>query len=164
MRALGIDPGLNGGAAILEVGEGGRARLIAAIDLPTYGENAKRRIDMAQLQRWILLYKPDVGFIERAQAMPDQGASSGFIYGRAVGALEACIVCSGVELHLVEASVWKRAASIPGGASGKEASRFLAKRLWPGSALFDLKKHHQRAEAALLAKHGLERLPQSQAA
>jgi hypothetical protein len=31
--------------------------------------------------------------IERAQAMPKQGASSGFKYGRAVGALEGVITC-----------------------------------------------------------------------
>jgi hypothetical protein len=41
----------------------------------------------------IVTYKPQHAYIERAQAMPKQGASSGFKYGRAVGAIEATLAC-----------------------------------------------------------------------
>lgn len=157
MKILGIDPGLNGGAAVIDV-SGPRPRLLAAIDLPTHGEGAKRRVDASAFHAWIAKLAPDEAFIERAQAMPDQGASSGFIYGRAVGTAEACVACAGVPLTIVEASVWKRQAGLSGGPGGKESARQRAIQTFPeGSGAFARKKDHQRAEAALIAKHGHER-------
>ena len=152
MRVLGIDPGLLGGAAIIEFGD--RPILISVIDIPTHGEGAKRRVDSAAFYRWIKDNDPDRAFIERGQAMPDQGASSGFVYGRAVGALEACVGCAGVRLEVIEPAVWKRTAGLPGGVAGKEASRQRVIQLYPSWAGFERKKDHQRAEAVLIAKYG----------
>lgn len=157
-RALGIDPGLSGGAAIVEHSPTMIRRLCCVFDLPTTGEKAKRRIDAALFYRWLVAQKPDAAFIERAQAMPDQGASSGFAYGRAVGALEACVACAGIPLYLIEASVWKRAANLPGGPAGKEASRQRVIQMFPTAEGFARKMDHQRAEAALIAIHGIERV------
>lgn len=160
-KVLGIDPGLNGAAAILEIiSPGQRPRLLALANIPIHGEGAKRRVDAGVFHRWIKANMPDMAFIERAQAMPDQGSSSGFNYGRAVGALEACVACAGVPLHIIEPSVWKRAAGLPGGKDGKEASRQRAIQLFPESDDFKRKLDHQRAEAVLIAKHGAERLPE----
>lgn len=155
IRVLGIDPGLNGGAAVLEVEPGCALRIVSAIDVPTHGEKAKKRVDVSAFYRWVNEMAPNHAFIERAQAMPDQGASSGFAYGRAVGALEACVSCAGVPLQIVEASVWKRLAGLPGGPAGKEASRQRAIQLFPRAEGFERKKDHQRAEAVLIARHGL---------
>jgi Crossover junction endodeoxyribonuclease RuvC len=84
---LGIDPGIRGGLAV--VSNNGVGSLIDAIDIPTVGDGAKERVDVIAVREWIERHKPDLALIERAQAMPRQGASSGFKYGRATGSLEA---------------------------------------------------------------------------
>jgi Holliday junction resolvasome RuvABC endonuclease subunit len=92
MNILGVDPGIRGGLAIVTISADDAApQLIDAIDIPVVGIGAKERIDIAALRDWVLSHRPSHALIERAQAMPKQGASSGFKYGRAVGAIEAVI-------------------------------------------------------------------------
>jgi Holliday junction resolvasome RuvABC endonuclease subunit len=166
MRILGIDPGLTGGAAVLATGGDldGPARVVDAIDIPTKGEDAKRRVDVLELARWISACIPDVAFIERAQAMPRQGSSSGFIYGRAVGALEAAAILAHVQLHVIEPSAWKKAFALPGTGeigvtAAKEAARQALIRVMPSAERFVLRKgDHGRAEAVLIAMYGADLL------
>jgi hypothetical protein len=92
-------------------------------------------------------------FVERAQALPKQGSSSGFKYGRAVGAIEAVIALVGIPVTIVEPSVWKRFHKLPG--KEKEASRQRALEIFPAShALLARKLDHGRAEASLIALYG----------
>jgi crossover junction endodeoxyribonuclease RuvC len=152
MRLLGIDPGVHGGAAIIEITDGAPPQLVDAIDIPTVGTGAKERVDVLALRTWIQTHHPDRAGIERGQAMPKQGASSGFKYGRACGALEAVLACCEVPLELVEPSVWKWARHLQGG--DKEGARQLALQMFPAAhALLARKRDHQRAEAALVALH-----------
>jgi crossover junction endodeoxyribonuclease RuvC len=55
---------------------------------------------------------------------------------------------------LVTPGVWKRHAGLIG--KEKDASRELAARLYPQATL-NLKKHHGRADALLLARYGWDR-------
>jgi crossover junction endodeoxyribonuclease RuvC len=152
MRILGIDPGVHGGLAVIELNDGAVPQLIDAIDIPTVGTGAKERVDVLALRTWIQAHRPDRAGIERGQAMPKQGASSGFKYGRATGALEAVLACCEIPFELVEPSVWKRARHLHGG--DKEGARQLALQMFPAQhALFARRKDHQRAEAALIALH-----------
>lgn len=164
MIVCGIDGGLTGGMALVAGGEAEkrmyvRPTLLAVGDIPVTGEGAKRRVNVAAVLAWIRQHPPDHAFIERAQAFRDQGASSGFIYGRAIGALEACIQGLLIPMTIVEPSVWKRAHGLL--KTDKEASRQRAIQLFP-SAAADLgrKMDHGRAEAALIAWHGLALLRQ----
>ena len=85
---LGIDPGIRGGLAIVSINANGAApQLVHAIDIPVTGVGAKERVDVLAIRSWLAQHTPQHAFIERAQAMPKQGASSGFKYGRAVGAI-----------------------------------------------------------------------------
>ena len=43
MKFLGIDPGVKGGAAIIELNDGATPRLVEAIDIPITGAGAKER-------------------------------------------------------------------------------------------------------------------------
>jgi Holliday junction resolvasome RuvABC endonuclease subunit len=90
MKALGIDPGLPGALAIVEIIDG-IATLVDATDMPTVGTKSKARLDSIAAAEWISKHAPSACYIERAQAMPKQGASSGFSYGRAVSAIEAAM-------------------------------------------------------------------------
>lgn len=150
MRILGIDPGISGGAAVIETAP---LSIVAAIALPTAGKAAKRRIDVAALHAWISAQSPQAAFIERAQALPKQGSSSGFLYGRAVGALEATVLLAKVRLEVIEPSAWKKTMNLKG--KDKEGARQRVLMMFPAQAAeFALKKDHQKAEAALIAVFG----------
>lgn len=150
MKILGIDPGIHGGCAIVAINSGDAPQLLDAIDIPVTGLGAKERVDVSALRAWILACAPSHAVIERAQAMPKQGASSGFKYGRATGALEAVIACCEVPLTIIEPTAWKKFHGLRGGE--KEASRQRALQLFPSAhALLARRKDHGRAEAALVA-------------
>ena len=160
MKILGVDPGIRGGLAIVLVNSGmvnsgnGGAQLVDAIDIPTIGTAAKERVDVIALREWVLSHQPAHCLIERAQAMPKQGASSGFKYGRAVGAIEAVIAGCAVPLTIVEPTAWKKFHALRGG--DKESRRQPALQLFPTAhALLARKMDHGRAESALLAVYGV---------
>jgi len=159
VKALGLDPGaVSGGCAIVEIGDGVAPQLVDAIDLPIIGVKAKQRIDVLALRAWIQQHRPDHAVIERAQAMPKQGASSGFKYGRAVGALEAALALCEVPMTIIEPPAWKKAHHLRGG--DKESGRQRALQLFPSAhALLARKKDHGRAEAALIALAGVNHGP-----
>jgi Holliday junction resolvasome RuvABC endonuclease subunit len=152
-RILGVDPGIRGGLAVVLVNSGNGAQLLDAIDIPTVGTAAKERVDAIVLRQWVLSHRPDHCLIERAQAMPKQGASSGFKYGRAVGAIEATIAGCEVPLTIVEPTAWKKFHQLRGG--DKESSRQRALQLFPTAhSFFARRLDHGRAESALLAVYG----------
>jgi crossover junction endodeoxyribonuclease RuvC len=140
--------------ALVEITNGTAPVLIAAIDIPTVGAKAKERVDVLALRTWVMTHQPQHAFIERAQAMPKQGASSGFKYGRATGSIEAVITCCEVPLTIVEPATWKKAHHLHGG--DKEGARQRALQLFPvAHALLARKKDHGKAEASLIALHGV---------
>jgi crossover junction endodeoxyribonuclease RuvC len=156
-RYLGVDPGLSGALAIVET-INSVPMLVDAVDMPSTGTGAKVRVDIIAAAEWIGKHAPSTAFVERAQAFPGQGASSGFGYGRAVGAIEAVVALCSIPLILVEASAWKKRLHLPG--KDKEAARQKALQLFPSQhALLARKKDHGRAEAALLVVASLERAP-----
>jgi crossover junction endodeoxyribonuclease RuvC len=159
VKVLGVDPGVRGGLAIVSIANGGDGAVAAvpsiidAIDIPVTGTGAKERVDVLAIRDWIADHGPELALIERAQALPRQGSSSGFKYGRAVGAIEAAIALCGVPLTIVEPSAWKRFWRLPG--KDKELSRQRALQLFPAAhALLAHKKDHGRAEAMLVALFG----------
>jgi crossover junction endodeoxyribonuclease RuvC len=153
MFVCGIDPGIRGGLAIVN-DVNGIGALRDTIDIPTIGDKARERVDVLTVRVWIERHRPDFALIERAQAMPRQGASSGFKYGRAVGALEAAVMLCGVPLEIIEPTAWKRFWKLP--PKDKERSRQRALELFPAAhALLARKLDHGRAEAALIAVFGI---------
>jgi crossover junction endodeoxyribonuclease RuvC len=153
-RYLGIDPGHSGALAVVET-IGGIPVLLDAIDMPVIGANAKARVDVIAAAEWIAKHAPSTAYVERAQAFPGQGASSGFLYGRSVGAIETVVSLCRVPLVLVEAAAWKKKLHLPG--KDKELARQRALQMFPRQhALLALKKWHGRAEAALIVIAHLE--------
>jgi crossover junction endodeoxyribonuclease RuvC len=153
-RYVGVDPGLSGAIAIVET-IGGVPILVDVIDMPVTGTGAKARVDVTAAAKWICGYAPSLAYVERAQAFPKQGASSGFSYGRAAGAIEAAVTLARIPLMLVEPAAWKRKLRLPG--KDKEQARQRALQMFPRQhALLARKKDHGRAEAALLVVAHLE--------
>jgi hypothetical protein len=141
---LGIDPGITGGIATLW--PDGR---IDAYDIPTVDGS----VNVDALVRHVRAHAPRLAVIEKAQAMPQQGVVSVFKYGCAFGALCAATAVLEIPTHLVSPRKWKTYFGLD---ADKERSRALAIRLWPGCGLFERKKDHGRAEAALIARYGAE--------
>jgi len=153
MRVLGVDPGVNGGLAVVEITDGAASVLIECIDIPAIGSGAKERVDAIAIRNWLAAHKPQHAYIERAQAMPGQGASSGFKYGKAVGAIEATVALCSIPVEIIEPSAWKRFWKLPG--KDKESGRQKALDLFPAAhAALARKKDHGRAEASLIALYG----------
>ena len=144
MIVLGIDPGVTGGLAwVYARGQ------IDAKDIPTAGGE----VDVDTIVGMLKEQRPTVTFIERVHSMPKQGVASSFKFGMAYGALWAVVVASGIPLHRVSPTVWKKHFHL---SADKEQARALAIQYWPGTGLFARKKDHGRAEAALIARYGLE--------
>jgi len=149
IRIAGIDPGLTGAIAMMDV------RAISIIDVPITGSGAKQSVDVILLQEWILRHGPRHAFLERAQAMPRQGASSGFKYGRVVGAIEAALMLCAVPLIIVEPSRWKRHFHLHG--ADKEGARQLTIRMFPREhRFFARRKDHNRSESVLIGIYGAQ--------
>jgi crossover junction endodeoxyribonuclease RuvC len=155
MIILGVDPGIRGGLAIVG-SDGDRTVMIDAIYIPVVGTGAKERVDVAAIRNFIDQHKPIRALIERGQARPKQGASSGFKYGRAVGAIEAAITLDAIPVEIIEPSVWKRHWHLAG--KDKESARQRALQLFPDAhAALARKRDHGRAESMLIALYYVER-------
>src|SRR5262245_25100250 len=129
MRVLGVDPGISGGLAVVEITDGAAPVLVECIDIPVVGAGAKERVDVTAIRNFTDRHKPIRALIERAQAMPKQGASSGFKYGRAVGAIEATIALCSIPVEIVEPTAWKRFWKLTG--KEQEGARKKALQLYP---------------------------------
>jgi crossover junction endodeoxyribonuclease RuvC len=145
---MGVDPGLTGALSFYFQNQGA----ISAEDMPVVAGD----IDAATLAARIAQLKPDVAIVELVGAMPRQGLSSTFKFGVGYGMVRGIITAAGVPMPLVTPAKWKRSYGLD---ADKEKARAMALRLWPTrSDLFGRKKDHGRAEAALLARYGAERI------
>jgi crossover junction endodeoxyribonuclease RuvC len=161
-RVIGIDPGLSGACALLEMTDSD-ASLIDVIDVPISGSGAKQSVDVILLQEWLQRHGPRHAALERAQVMPRQGSSSGFKYGRCTGALEATLLLCGVPLIIVEPSKWKRHFHLHG--ADKEGARLLTIRMFPREhRFFARRKDHNRSEAVLIGIYGASMVPRANTA
>lgn len=152
-RILGVDPGVSGAIALLE-----GAVLIDVFDMPIIetqvGKKKKRRISPEILAVELEKYADSIekAYIEDVHAMPGQGVSSMFAFGEACGLVRGVLAGLKVPVRLVSPSTWKRGMGLQ---AGKDASRGMAARLWPGSAgTFKRRCDDGRAEAALIAYWG----------
>lgn len=152
MVILGIDPGLSGAVAVLNDG-----RLTAIVDMPAVQIRAKGRElnlpDLAsQLSEVIRSETPHAAWIESVHAMPSQGVSSSFKFGRCYGEVRGIIAAHAIPIKPVTPHEWKKVLRL---GQGKDAARALASAEWPDMAeRFRRVKDDGRAEAALIALYG----------
>ena len=128
MNIVGIDPGASGALALLVDGE-----LTDVIDMPSID----KRVTVPVVTEWFRDWQHSVGRIDRVvienvHAMPKQGVSSVFNFGRALGAVEAVPQSLGLVCTYATPSVWKKSMGLQG--KDKAASRQLATDLFPSWA------------------------------
>jgi len=147
---IGIDPGISGAIAIFEDG-----KLDCVVDMPTLkiasGKTMKSHISAIALVDILDGWSPNEAHvvIETVGAMPGQGVSSMFNFGRSAGIIEGVVAAMHFPSTYVTPQQWTKAV---GRAAGKDASRMRAMELFPTRAeLFKRAKDDGRADAALIA-------------
>ena len=157
MLIIGLDPGLSGAVAFLNDQDND----LKVFDTPTLtlsrGGKAKREPDMVELARIVGAAGPIAhAFVEQVGAMPGQGVSSVFAFGKVYGAALGILAAHFIPLTLVSPVKWKRALGVP---ADKDGSRARASQLMPAHAgLWSRCKDDGRAEAALIAEYGRRQL------
>jgi crossover junction endodeoxyribonuclease RuvC len=162
---LGIDVGLTGAVAVLT--EDGEA--VEVWDLPTMGNGkqasrVKQQVNAGALSRRLRTFELDrtgaLAYVEQQAARPKQGVAGMFSLGHSLGTVQAVLASLGLPFLMVQPREWKTWYKLQH--ADKDASRTLASRLFPTMELY-LKKHHNRAEALLIAGYGVARARQQEA-
>lgn len=145
---LGVDPGLGGAIALIRDGE-----YAEVWDMPTMGRGTgnKQQINPAAVAALLRGCPPCTAYVELVGAMPGQGVSSMFNFGKAAGAVLGALAALGFPVIEVTPQKWKREFTLIG--KEKDMARTVAQQLMPTAPL-SLKKHGGRADALLLALYG----------
>lgn len=160
MISIGIDPGLDGSVCVI-YGED-----IDFHDTPTYQDGKRRRISTVDCAAILRKIKADVGRTAKVRAClelvgtrPGEGAVGAFSFGRGMGNWEGILAALQIPYELVRPQAWK-AAMMPGEPKEKDASRVVARRLFPVQTeeALSRKKDHNRADALLIAEFGRRKL------
>ena len=151
---LGVDPGLDGGLALLGA-DGLQVERIPVI------EAARRDIYVLALADLIKGWHPQIAYVERVHAMPKQGVTSSFRFGEVAGIIRGVIVALGIPLTYCTPQEWQK-EMLAGAAKGdKGVAMRRAVELWPD---VDFKAtarcklpHSGMCDAALIAEFGRRR-------
>jgi crossover junction endodeoxyribonuclease RuvC len=147
MILMSIDPGLSGAIAVFidDV-------LIDIVDTPTHeltrNNKTKRQISASALAGIFTQHRPDHVVVEKVTAMPGNGATSMFSFGRSFGLIEGIVGAFEIPATYVMPSVWTKGI---GRGLGKDASRARACELYPFyQKSFARVKDDGRADAVLI--------------
>ena len=151
-RVLGIDVGAGGALCCLCTD----TNTLEILDMPTVqikrGARMVNQVQPALVVAAIQQLNPDRAIVERVSAMPGQGVSSMFAFGRAAGVLEGALAGLGIPYTDVPPATWIKAMAVRG---GKDGARNRAIELYPKHAqLFARVKDDGRADACLIATYG----------
>lgn len=135
MNYIGIDPGKSGGIAVITT------------------DGAAYAYRMPETDRDLLDLLGDIGaevscaMLEQVHAMPGQGVTSTFTFGRGFGKLEMALCAARIPFELVTPQKWQKALGCLT-KGDKNVSKAAAQRLFPA-----LKVTHAIADALLIAEY-----------
>lgn len=151
---IGIDPGLSGAIAVLDTA----GALLRVEDMPVVskaggGKEVAAPV-LASLLREYAGAEDVLAVLEQVASRPGQGVAGMFAFGDSFGVVRGVLGALGIAVTRITPTVWKRAAKLTG--APKDRARTLAIERWPARAeWFSRKKDVGRADAALLALHGV---------
>jgi hypothetical protein len=158
MKVAGIDPGTSPTIGIID---GDEVAVYDELSAATRINGRNTNLPVPELIRFALSESQvDLVVLEQVWMRPVHGvAAQGAVsQARLVSSMHLCwgIACGlGLRVVLVSPQMWKRHFHLRGGA--KEDSRMKCLSVMPESARFLMRKmDHNRAEALLLARYGLE--------
>lgn len=153
---LGIDPGVTGAFGVIPIGTEGEVQVW---DIPSVKIGTRKQLEIIELSATMTKIYNDydivITAIEMQHARPVQGVKSAYTMGLAFGTLDTLLFF--IQLHADYAGMmeyikpqdWKKSLGL---SKEKEASLYMARRLFPGASL-ERKKDHDRAEALLIAEY-----------
>lgn len=153
---FGIDPGLSGAIAVLRMPG---TVLLDVQPMPTLSEKIggkdRRRVSGDAVRglfvHWAEFPGTKLVTIERVSAMPKQGVTSMFSFGRAVGVVEGVVAALALPREWVSPRTWQKAV----GLTNKDNGRTLATERFPNFAKqFSRVADEGKADAALIALYG----------
>jgi crossover junction endodeoxyribonuclease RuvC len=153
MRILGIDPGASGALAIVDLTQPGRVEIF---DMPSVqvkrGTRMVNQVSAPMLAEILREKLIDFAVLEKVGAMPGQGVSSMFAFGRAAGVVEGVLAGLEIAVTLVTPQEWQKHMRVVG---GKDGARSRASQIFSKDVNYFLrKKDDGRADAALIASYG----------
>jgi len=164
IRLLGIDPGLDGAFAILDLHQDGQLpHLLSVTGTPTLWYTTtrakKRRRDYDVVCMHGMLAAActpapvTIGgvYLERQGARPGQGVTSTFSTGMGFGLWRGLVIGAGLPLVTVQPQVWRRGCGL---GKGKAASLRVVLERFPTQFPAHLRRHDGAADAVLLAYFG----------
>jgi len=135
---IGIDPGMSGGAALIDhQGD--------VVDVIAFRKFTDHDV-AATLKEWAE-YGNVCAKIEKVHAMPKQGVSSTFKFGRSFGFLIGCLTALGIPFDYVIPNRWQKALGCQT-RGDKNISKARAQRQWP-----EQKITHAIADCLLIAEY-----------
>ena len=139
---IGIDVGQKGGICCMSY---------SGIQLVPYSDEA-----LNKLVTWCSLQdETTIAYVEQVHAMPNQGVTSMFNFGKSFGYILGVLDACNIETKLVSPQKWKKEFNLD---SDKQKSIDTAKKLFPDVNLFRTnrckKEHDGMAEALLIAEYG----------
>ena len=154
MAIIGIDPGITGAIAVIDVDA-----CVVVEDMPIMtkvsgkGNQINSNELYAKLHNLVTAFDVDSVYVERVNAMPGQGVSSVFSFGKSAGIIEGVLASLGVKVFFPTPQKWKKNAGLIG--KEKDAARTLAITQFPEIAdRLTRKKDGGRADAILIARYG----------
>jgi crossover junction endodeoxyribonuclease RuvC len=163
---LGIDPGLTGGMVIFD-----GKRILEKHIIPVIKESRngkiKNEINLKSLNTIILTakrYNPKC-FLEKVGAMPGQGVSSMFAFGKSFGILIGMLTAHEIETILISPKKWTTLMHKPYAHTNlnpKEKSKLIINNIFPNENFLATDKskipHSGLIDAALIAVYGYKTL------
>jgi crossover junction endodeoxyribonuclease RuvC len=146
MIYIGIDPGSVSGALGAIKHDG------SYLDSFNIEHQDKHILALVFKSRILSIVDPKEGAeicMEQVHSMPNQGVSSTFSFGRAVGVISAVCELTRYPVHMVTPQKWKKHFGLT---ADKNEALELARKLFPAAKL-KLKKDINRAEALLIAEY-----------
>ena len=141
---IGIDPGAKGALAILQDGK----TEVVPYDPEAYITSLGR-----------LKSAESMACVEKVGAMPGQGVTSMFSFGKNAGFIEGILQTYGIPYQLVPPQTWKKEFQLH---NSKQDSVSVCKRLFPNANLLPTEKCRKEndgmAEALLLALYAKRKL------
>lgn len=141
MNIIGLDPGQNGAAALIN--SNGVIIDIARFDKLTQADIADALIE------WTMDTETGYfAYLEKVHAMPKQGVSSTFKFGTNFGFLIGCLTALKIPFEFVTPNTWQKALSCQS-KGDKNVTKAKAQQLFPERKII-----HTIADALLIAEYG----------
>ena len=162
-RVLGIDPGTSGALAIFD----NISRNLTIYDMPrwqqTVGQRKRPRIDVVELADLFELWENSIDLVVIEQIVPHRymrgSKNTLYLQGYNVGILYMAAVQARMPLETVQANTWKRIMKVPPDDAGIVRRYF---EVFPRHRDLVYGRgggfRHDRAEAALIARYGADRM------